>query len=251
MKDRSSERTWGALVAAGDEPSTRFDVTTTNGLPAPAQRFLARTLPNAAPLVSVVELTMEGEIKLGPRWFPFVANQIIRAGVGFVWRPVVGGRIMRFTGSDALGPDGAAMAFRFQGLVPVARSSGTDTTRSARGRLAAETVAWLPQALTPQLGASWRPVDGERAVVTVATGGDPIDVELTIAEDGRLRELSLPRWQDSAKPPRFTSFGGVVTDEHVTPDGLRIAGAGVVGWEWQTDDRSSGEFFRYTITSST
>jgi hypothetical protein len=45
-------------------------------------------------------------------------------------------------------------------------------------------------------------------------------------------------------------FGGAVSDEFITPVGVRIAGTGVVGWNWRTADQPDGEFFRYTITSA-
>lgn len=182
---------------------------------------------------------------------PFRAEQILRAGAGFVWRPVVGGRVMRFVGADELGPDGAGMEFRFQGIVPVARASGPDTARSAAGRLAAETVAWLPQALTPQVGARWSPLDDRRAVVTLEAGSETVDVEVRVDAEGRLESLCLQRWNDAAKPPAFEPFGGRVEGEHLTEDGVRIAGSGSVGWGWGTAEAVRGVFFRYSVIAAT
>ena len=97
-----AELTWATLAAEPAAEPLGFDPTTLRGLPSPAQRFLARALPAGVRLSSRVELDMEGEIKLGGRWFGFTAEQILRAGVGFVWAPVVGGRLWRFVGADAL-----------------------------------------------------------------------------------------------------------------------------------------------------
>ena len=105
---------------------------------------------------------MRGEIRLAGRWLPFTAEQLLRASTGFVWAPIVGGRLIRFAGADALGPDGARIEFRLHGRIPIVRGSGADIARSANGRLAAETVAWLPAALTPQAGARWIAVDTTR-----------------------------------------------------------------------------------------
>ena len=163
------ERTWQLLTDHADPDPPPFDPATLADLPEPAARWLARAVPAGAPLHQVVELEMAGRIRLGSRWLPFTARQVLRAGVGFVWRPVVGGRLLRFTGADLLGPDGARMEFRFHGLVPVAAGAGPDVARSAAGRLAAETVAWLPTAVVPQAGATWSMVDHERAVVAVPT----------------------------------------------------------------------------------
>lgn len=86
------------------------------------------------------------------------------------------------------------MEFRLHGLVPVAQASGPDVARSAAGRLAAETVAWVPQALTPQAGA----VDDEHAVVKSDFAGETVDVEVGVDPDGRVVRLELQRWKDSA-----------------------------------------------------
>lgn len=56
------------------------------------------------------------------------------------------------------------------GRVPVVDEDGPAITRSAAGRLAVETAAWLPQALTPQSGALWRPVDEQFVNITMDSG---------------------------------------------------------------------------------
>lgn len=235
-------------TSSGPKPAA-FDPDTLAGLPPPAQRLLTRALPPGVRLTMAVELKMEGEIKLGGRWLPFTADQVLRAGVGFVWAPTLGGRFVRFTGADVLSPDGARIEFRFHGRIPVVRGSGRDVARSATGRLAAETVAWLPQALTPQTKAVWVGIDQERATVTVNAAGQPVDVEVAVNGDGQLVWLRLQRWKDFAKPPTFAGFGGSVNGLYTAVNGVEIAGVGVVGWDWDTPQQADGEFFRYTITS--
>ena len=246
VKPESAATTWAALAEPVGEPVRRFDATTVADLPDPAQRLLVRALPDGTPLTGAVTLAMNGRIKLG-RWMPFRADEILRAGVGFVWRPVVGGRILRFTGADLLGSEEARMEFRLHGLVPVVRASGADVARSAAGRLAAETVAWLPQALTPHAGAQWTAIDDARAVVTLEAAGGTVEVEVEVEADGRLRSIGLQRWKDSADPPGEEPFGGTVDEEFLTADGVRIAGAGSVGWGWGTPQWEEGEFFRYRV----
>ena len=250
MEPESAATTWSALAEPTGQPTLAFDPTTLADIPDPAQRLLARALPAGTPLTSAATVEMTGEIKLG-RWMPFRADQILRASVGFVWWPVVGGRLLRFTGADLLGPVEARMEFRLQGLVPVAQASGPDVARSAAGRLAAETVAWVPQALTPQAGARWSAVDDEHAVVTLDAAGETVDVEVAVDPDGRVVSLGLQRWKDSADPPGFEPFGGRVEDEFVTSEGVHIVGAGAVGWGWATPQWAAGEFFRYRITGAT
>jgi hypothetical protein len=240
--------TWRALATAGCEPTERFDPDSLAGLPSPAQRFLTRALPAGAVLHEVVQIRMVGEIKLAGRWHRFSSRQVLRGGVGFVWAAVVGGRLVRFVGADVFGPLVARMEFRLYGRIPIVRAAGSDVERSASGRLAAETVAWLPQATTPQAGARWTPVDDRRAAVTLPAGGRDVRVEVTVDEAGRLRELVLMRWNDSADPPVESPFGGEVHSLAPADDGVLVAAAGTVGWERGTPEQTDGEFFRYRIT---
>lgn len=255
--DADPETTWSALERAAARPAAAFDPSTVADLPDPARRLLLASLPVGAPLAPGIELEMAGEIRLAGRWLPFTARQILVAGVGFVWRPVVGGRILRFVGADVLGPAArpgdrehhASMNFRLHGLVPVVRASGPDVARSAAGRLAAETVAWLPQQLTPQAGARWRANGTDRAVVAVPVPDGTLDVDVTVDDDGRLCELGLERWNGSATPPRPQPFGGHVDTVRRFED-VAIAERGVVGWNWREPDQPEGEFFRFSITAA-
>ena len=245
-----AERGWTALSDGSPVEPAAFDPATLAGLPPPAQRLLDRALPSGVALSTTVELSMEGEIELGGRWFPFTAEQILRAGEGFVWSPVVGGRLVRFVGADLLTADDARMEFRLHGLIPVARAAGPDVRRSAQGRLAAETVAWLPHALTPQLGARWTAVDDERAIVTLNAAGSDIDVEVFVDGDGRILRSGLDRWNGSVDPPRLQPFGASVDSVYTASNGVGIAGSGTAGWGFGTVDEADGVFFRYRITAA-
>lgn len=250
-RSRFAAAAWASLAAGVEAQPQEFDAATLDKLPAPARCYLVRALPDRVPLASVVVLGMEGEIRLGRRWFPFVADQILRAGAGFVWAPVVGRRMLRFVGADVLTAHDARMEFRLHGRLRLVDASGSDVRRSALGRAAAETVAWLPQALTPQMGARWRSLDDERAVVTLDVVGEPVDVEVVVDGDGALRSLGLNRWNASAKPPAFGPFGGSVGSTRAASNGVGIAGTGTVGWDWGTPRAAEGEFFRYRITAVT
>ncbi len=247
--DDACDRAWAALEPTPqDAAAPPFDPDTLEALPAPAARWLRRVLPARSPLVPAVTLGMQGEIALGGRWLRFRAEQVLRAGTGFVWRPVVGGRLLRILGADLLTADDARMDFRLHGVLPVARADGPDTRRSALGRLAAETVAWLPQATTPQAGARWFAVDGERAVVTLAVPGGQVDVTVTVAQDGRLRAVHLARWRPEPEPARLVPFGADVEAEGPGAAGALVAGAGIVGWDHGTADWPSGAFLRFELT---
>ena len=243
-----TDATWAALERPGADPVETFDASSLAGLPEPAQRLLSAAIPDGSPLATAVELEMHGRIKLGV-WLPFTARQVLRAGVGFVWAPVVGGRILRFVGADLLGPDGARMQFRLHDRITVVDSSGPDTERSAAGRLAAETAAWLPQALTPQAGATWQGLDDEHATVSLPGPSGSVDVDVTVDGAGALAEILVRRWNDSAKPPGLEPFGGTITATFEA-DGIRIAGEGRVGWERGAPTQDDAVFFEYTVTSA-
>lgn len=229
------------------EHGPAFDASTLSHLPPPAQRLLRRSLPDGIELRSAVWLDLVGQIKLGARWFEFTANQLVVAGRGFVWQPTVRGRLLKVTGTDVFGPSGARVDFRLLGRVPLVRSSGPGVDRSAAGRLAAETVAWVPQALTPQLGGRWEAIDEHAAEVTLDAAGRDITVEVNVADDGRLRSLSLDRWNESAKPPQPIRFGAAIKTERTLPGGLVIAGSGTAGWHWHTAGEAGGHFYRFRV----
>lgn len=242
---------WAGLTQTRPHLVPAFDPTTLADLPEPARRLLARALPVGTPLRPSVELEMTGRMRLRRWWLPFRARQVLEAGSGFVWEPVVGRRLVRFEGADVLTPAEARMEFRAYGRIPVVSESGSDIARSAAGRLAAETVAWVPQALTPQLGAEWSPIDDTTARVHVTADGERIGVDVTVADDGRLEALGLLRWgAPDGESPAWHRFGGVMTGEYATADEVRIAGEGAVGWWFGTDRWAEGEFFRFGILSA-
>ena len=243
----SVEQVWADLTTASTSPLS-FDPESLEALPEPARRFLARALPAEVALRRAAVLQMVGEIKLGPRWFPFHADEVLRSGVGVVWRPVVGGRILRFVGADVVSPEWSSMEFRLHGWIPMVRAEGEEIARSGAGRLAGEVAMWLPQALTPQAGATWSGIDEHRAVVRLPAGRRSLDVEIDVDDEGRLRSVSMQRWSTAVKPHAELPFGAMATDELVTSEGVRIIAAGAAGWNWGTSGWADGEFFRFRIT---
>lgn len=85
MLPKTAATTWASLLASGQASAPQFDEGTLAILPEPAQRFLRRVLPDGTPLTTAATLTMQVEIKLRKWWMAFEADQIIRAGIGFVW----------------------------------------------------------------------------------------------------------------------------------------------------------------------
>ena len=138
------------------------------------------------------------------------------------------------------------MRWSLLGLVPVVRAGGPDITRSGAGRLAAESV-WLPSVLGGD-DVDWTALDDAQARARFAVMGHPVELTLTMAGDGRLQRLTLPRWGNpDGGPFRELSLGGVVEAEatfgaYTIPTRLRI------GWHPDGDVfESGGEFFRVTV----
>lgn len=217
-------------------------------LPAAAGRWLAHATPAGSPPRSVAELRMEGEIRLGGRWHPFTARQVIAPGRGFVWAARARVGRLPVTGFDRYtGDGGGEMRWRLLGLVPVMGSTGPDTTRSAAGRLAAESV-FVPPACT---AVPWSEgPDDDTAVMSWDLHGEPEQVQLRVGRDGRLLEVTVPRWGD----PDGAGFGrhpfGVTVEEEAELGGLRVPGVLRAGWWWGTDRQDEGEFFRARVTSA-
>lgn len=254
------ERAWAELAAI--EPRPRPGGTPTEipaeaptessvetdamaALPPPAARFLERCVPADLVEIGPVVIEMEGEIKL-KRWMPFTARQLLAPGHGFVWNASVG-RLVRFQGGDTYWQGRGSLQFRLAGVIPVVRAAGPDVARSAIGRLAAETVAWAPEALFPSSAIGWRPIDETSAIVSQVIGGTAVDVTIRTDGHGVIDELVTMR---VGTPPGAAfgthPFGGSVTRTGVL-GGVTRAIEGTVGWWWGTDRQEEGEFFRYRL----
>jgi len=237
----AARRDWLALAAPAGPPPTGPGGRAR--LPEPARRWLAHALdPGASPAASV-ELAMHGEIFLG-RWRRFRARQVIAPGLGFVWAAVVGRFPMRITGHDRYANGDGDMRWRMLGTITVMSASGADVTRSAAGRLAGESVL-CPSALAAP-GVAWRAVDDRRATAVVVVDGLATDVTVTVDDDGRLLEVTFPRWGD----PDGDGFRQRVF--RVACDAERRFGAHTIASRlragWGDDDGWAGEeFFRAEI----
>ena len=189
---------------------------------------------------------MHGEIKLKREWLPFTAEQVIRQGRGFLWNATVAQGKIPIRGSDRLIDGVGEMHWRLWGLLSVMNATGASVTRSAIGRLQAESV-WLPSSLcAPDV--VWSDTGCSCAVARLATLGERADLALTLDESGRVRGASLPRWGNpNGSAFRYVPFGGVFEEEQ-TFDGVTIPTRVRVGWHVGTDRfETEGEFFRATL----
>lgn len=217
----------------------------TEHLPEPARRYLLHAIASGTPLASAVRLRMHGEFRM-KRWYPFTAEQVIRRDGEMLWRARIFIHGLPIIGYDSLLGGKGEMEWKLLGLLPVVRSSGPETSRSAIGRVMGEAI-WLPSLLcekTVTLTSS----DTQHIHARFSLRGEETDLSLNIAENGGLAGLSYQRWGNpDGGGFHYSPFGGIVEDEgtfrgYTIPTRLRI------GWHYGTSRfESDGEFFRVTI----
>jgi len=246
MTDKlSPQQLWDSAAESG----TPIQPAELKMLPEPVRRYLAHAINPRTPLASAVRVHMEGEIKLNDRWFPFTAEQVIAWERGFIWQASVKMFGLPVRGSDRLIDGQGAMRWRLLGLVPLVTADGSDITRSAAGRVAAESI-WLPSVLRSER-VLWSSSDPTQVTAKFTAYGEPIELTLTIDEHGRLKCVWLPRWGDPGDGGfRYEIFGSFVDDEQ-TFSGYTIPTRIRAGWYFGQDRfESGGEFFRANITEA-
>jgi hypothetical protein len=242
-----SRRTDWIRLATGTATDP-FTAQSTADLPEPARRWLTHAIAPRTPLWSSVELTMHGEIRLGT-WRPFHARQILTPPTGFIWTASTRIAGLPVTGYDRYSNDSGEMRWRLLGLLPVLTTHGTDVTRSAGGRLAAEGLTLLP---TSHPKATWtRDEDPDTAIGTMTIGAEQESVRLRIGPQGQLRDVLLHRWGNPARHPYDRYPFGVTIHTERTFNDITIPATFTAGWWHGTDRQADGEFLRATITAAT
>jgi hypothetical protein len=224
-----------------------FDPAALDDLPAPAAAYLSHAIAPGARLPDRVRITTHGHIRIGA-WLPFTAVQTIERDRRSTWSARVAGGLL--CGSDELDRNRARNRVGLFDRVPVARASGRDVTRSALGRFHAELTAWLPGCLLPGTGTHWHLDDHGDPSALVPHDGGYARICLRVADDGRLRGVSLLRWGRDAGRHGWIPFGMVATQERTFGD-FTVASAGRVGWWYGTPRWRSGEFLRFTVDDYT
>lgn len=231
-------------------PDDRFDPDTLDTLPPAAEKYLRHALAAGAPLWRTADLRVRGRLRAAgnSEWLAFHARQRLSGGRGFLREARISVlRRLDLEGAEWLVGDQAGSDWALAGWIPALAESGDETSRSAAGRLLAELV-WLPGELTPQRGAVWSGGDADTAVVTPAGAASPLAI--TVAEDGRLRSISIVRrrpsrsgaiavapwglvfedegrFGDLSIPIRFRGVWGLGTDEH---EEVLEADVDAIGW---------------------
>lgn len=219
-------------------------------LPSPVQRYFLHAITPGTPLASAVTLEMSGSFRLGQDkpWVPMQAKQRISLLKGFVWQATVGRGLSQFMGADYYIKGTGRMRFSLWGLVPLVNAHTHDIARSSIGRLAGEFV-WLPSALLPQQGVIWQAIDERTVQASFVIDDEPVTLRLIVDADGKVLQLSLPRWGDATEDGSWNYIPfGVEFQAEQQFGGFTIPSQMNAGW-WFGTERYL-EFFRATIAKA-
>lgn len=234
---RSDRKAWNDLLRLAEPIGPPFDPAAVRGMPEPAQRYFRFTIAPGTPLVSVVEIEMEGQLGLGtkdvPAYRPMTAHQILAPPKGLVWKVRTG----PISGSDGATPETSWTRFWLFRLIPVVRVSGNpDHHRSAFGRVVSEGAFWVPASLLPSKTVSWTSVSENTARAEIVYRNFSQALDLTVEPDGRPSCVVIQRWsnENGEKIFREQPFGGYLSDfreigGYCLP--MRVEGGNLIGTE--------------------
>lgn len=193
---------WRRLRAVPEGPAFDPEADAIAALPTPARRYLKRAIAAGTPLAGSVALEMQGRMRLQPgeEKTRFEARQVLACPHGTVWQAEVGEGWQRITGADAYQDGVGESRWYLWRTIPVESGGGPDVSRSAAGRVAMESVLFLPSALHPESphgGARWEAIDDRNARVHLRVGEHELAPEIQVAPDGRLLRIQMMRWDPS------------------------------------------------------
>jgi hypothetical protein len=192
---------------------------------------------------------MHGEIKL-KRWHPFDAVQVLRWDRGMIWEATIRWHGIPIRGFDRVVDRIGAMKWKLFDAIPIVSAAGPDVTRSAIGRIHAESI-WLPSGLC-DADVAWSARNQSRIRARFTAHGRVAELDLKVQDNGRLENVKLPRWGNpDSKAFRDVDFGALFEDE-ATFSGYTIPSRLRVGWRFDGSEfRGNGEFFRVTVDDAT
>lgn len=232
---RHVAQTWSSLEV--EEKEGVFSEALVADLPGPAQRYFCHTIRPGSPLYSWGTLRMSGKIKPGQNspWMPFTAKQILTPHWGFVWKARASIGLLFLDAADHYARGRGRMRIALFGLVPVVNATGPDLSRSALGRLLAESIL-VPSALLPQWGVTWVAEDDNHINATLSSSGEAATLNLTVNDKGGLQEMSLQRYGNQTETGQWAYIPfGVAVDGESTFDGYTIPSRFRAGWWYGTE----------------
>ncbi|HEX8533820.1 MAG TPA: DUF6544 family protein [Allosphingosinicella sp.] len=213
---QQAEDAWRRIASRSTSAPERFSPAMVAELPEIGRRYFNYAIEPGTPLLTTVELEMDGTFLLGDRQshqtYSMQARQILQPPSQFVWIPRLQSGMMRITGSDALVGGEAWTRFWLLGLVPVADSrSSPDLVRSAAFRSAMEGI-WVPACLLPRHGVTWEQTGPNEARLHFTKLSPTLILRLALAPDGSVREVVGERWSNANADQQFRlqPFGGTI-----------------------------------------
>jgi len=239
-RERRVRQAWTDLEAPAS--SERFDPAMVADLPEPARRYLLHAIEPGTRLGNSVRLTMSGSIRMsrGGNLLAMESEELLTAERGYVWRARIQMGALRIRGHDLYVHGEGRMRWWLAGLIPVVRADGSGVSRSAVGRLLAETALFLPAMLLPDRGVRWEAIDASTATVRLEAGGEDAEINVTVDREGRLRRLTVPRWNadPGVGPVGYLPFVSDEFEEERTFGGYTLPTRFRAGWRLGED----GEF---------
>lgn len=239
-QERRVQQAWNGLEAPA--PAERFDPAMVADLPGPARRYLLHAIDPGTRLSSSVRLTISGSIRMsrGGDLLSMESEELLTAERGYVWRARIEMGALPIRGHDLYVDGEGRMRWWLAGLIPVVRADGPEVSRSAAGRLVAETALFLPAMLLPGRGARWEAVDTSTATVRLEAGGEKADITMVVDRAGRLQRLTVPRWNADPEvgPVGYLPFASDEFEGERTFGGYTLPTGFRAGWSLGED----GEF---------
>ena len=236
LVERYVDGIWGTLERGGDAGEA-FTEDMVSGLPDPARRYFLHAIRPGTPLASRLHWRYSASMKPGEQmpWMSLQAEQILAKERGFVWRARAWKGPLVLTVTDHYLDGEGRMRISLFGLVPVIDATGPDISKSALGRLLVECIA-LPSAILPGPHVQIEGVDESRFRAIVSLHGETTPITVTVDQEGRPREMVMPRWGNLTADGSYRHIPyGVSVDEERTFGGYTIPSAARVGWWYGTD----------------
>lgn len=230
---RHLRRVRRSLLDRAGRPDERFDPASLADLPEPVRRYFEHAIAPGTPLASAVSLRMQVRVrqrKHDPEapWWKYRQVELLTP-----WGFWIDGRQV-----DCWPPNRATFYYfdhRGEGreawyeLLPALLNTDGSFARLLRIRLLHHLV-WLPSALLPREGVTWRADGDDAAEVTLTLDGETTTVRLVLDDDGRVREAITEQWIQIGTPERRLIPVRLVLDGERRFDGYTVPTRMLAGW---------------------
>jgi hypothetical protein len=224
----------------------RFDPAVLEGLDQPVRRYLTHALAAGTMLGGGARLDVSGRIRVGA-WLRF--DSIWEGdGRSLSWRATSGpGPLRPLRVHDSFRDGAGFMDIRLRAplrrlpALKLLHAEDDDVARSGAGRAALEAL-WVPPALLPGRGVTWRAESDELLVASWPVPPETPEVHIAIDPDGAVRSYRAQRWHGK---DGYVPFGADVHAER-TFGGVTVPSRLTAGW-WHGTDRWA-PFFEAEVT---